>query len=84
MLLCMKVNMYYNKVFSDSISEKKCKELYRCYHLAKYISTINSDVYDDVVIKNAFYSIIYCMSCIDSNILNENIPNKEYEWRYDK
>ncbi len=69
-------NTYYNKVFSDSISEKKCKELYRCYHLAKYISTINSDVYDDVVIKNAFYSIIYCMSCIDSSILNENIPNK--------
>lgn len=82
-------NTFYNEVFSDSISEKKCKELYRCYHLAKYVATANSGLYEDVIIKNAFYSIMYCMGCIDNNILNENISNniissKHYDNAFNK
>ena len=80
-------NTFYNEVFSDSISEEKCKKLYRYYHLAKYISTVNS--YDEVIIKNAFYSILYCMKFIDENILKDDITDdkillKHYDAAFNK
>lgn len=62
---------YYDLVFNEAIDESVCKKLHRCYQISKFIQSQKSE--DLVVIKNAFYSIIYTMKKINVNILNENI-----------
>lgn len=63
---------YYSDIFNDDLDECVCKKLYRCYSLSKYINEYK--FYDEVVKKNAYYSIIYCMGKVSRSILNENIP----------
>mgnify|MGYP005989355819 CR=1 FL=1 len=68
-------NTFYSEVFIDTISDAKCKQLFRCYHISKYLTSLS--YHDEVTIKNAFYSIIYTMKMLENNILNENIPNDD-------
>ncbi|MEI6348883.1 MAG: AIPR family protein [Bacteroidota bacterium] len=65
--------LFYDEVFSDTIDESMCKKLYRCYEVSKFINGITYK--DSVVIKNAFYSLIYAMKKFNNNLLNENIPS---------
>ncbi|MFN7845596.1 MAG: AIPR family protein [Bacteroidota bacterium] len=67
--------LYYDEVFNDSIDESICKKLYRCYEISKFLNTITNK--DSVVIKNAFYSLIYAMKKFNSNLLNESIPSTQ-------
>ena len=70
-------NKYYAVIFNNDLNDAVCKKLYRCYILGKYVTEYES--IDEVVKKNAYYSIIYCMGKISKNILNENIPDKNLE-----
>jgi len=70
-------NKYYSQVFNENINDSICKKLLRCYFLGKFVTAF--DLIDEVVRKNAFYSIIYLMGQISPNILNEEIPQEELE-----
>lgn len=64
--------LFYDEVFNDTIDESMCKKLFRCYEVSKFLNGITNK--DSVVIKNAFYSLIYAMKKFNNNLLNENIP----------
>lgn len=68
---------YYDQVFSDAIDETMCKRLFRCYEIAKFVST--GTTADRVFLQNAFYSIIYTMKKHNSNVINENIPSNQIQ-----
>ena len=65
--------LFYDEVFNNSIDEIMCKKLYRCYEISLFLNNIIDK--DSVVIKNAFYSLIYAMKKFNNNLLNENIPS---------
>lgn len=63
--------LYYDEVFNDSIDQTMCKKIYRCYEFSKFLNSISDK--DLIVIKNAFYALIYTMKKFDTNLLDENI-----------
>ena len=67
--------LFYDEVFNDTIDESMCKKLFRCYEFSNFLSGITNK--DSVVIKNAFYSLIYSMKKFNNNLLNENIPSPQ-------
>lgn len=66
---------YYDVVFNPNIDEVMCKKLHRCYQISKFLNDITTK--DLVVIKNAFYSLIYTMKLLENNLLNQNIPGEQ-------
>lgn len=73
---------YYDQVFNPNIDETMCKKLHRCYQISKFLNDITTK--DLVVIKNAFYSLIYTMKLLENNLLKENIPGEQITAHFER
>ncbi|MHC4242695.1 MAG: AIPR family protein, partial [Planctomycetota bacterium] len=70
---------YFDEVFSDeSLKGNISNKLFRCYEISDFLRS-KTDEENKQLITNAWYSIIYTMKNINTNVVNENIPNDQIQ-----